>query len=91
MNTRPMARITVLTLLFFAGCLSLESTPVEAEEGTDAKNSVTMYRNRLGLPSLSRDPELDELARIRACEIAVQMSHTRPNGEAWYSEQGSVK
>ncbi len=46
---------------------------------------VNAYRNRLGLPSLSRDPELDELARIRACEIAVQMSHTRPNGEQWYS------
>nr|WP_081794726.1 CAP domain-containing protein [[Eubacterium] cellulosolvens] len=56
------------------------------QDGADQQEQlVNAYRNQLGLNSLTRDPQLDAAATIRAREIAVQMSHTRPNGSQWYS------
>lgn len=36
-----------------------------------------------GLSALAYDYQLEEVARIRAAEIAVSFSHTRPDGRSW--------
>lgn len=44
---------------------------------------VNAYRAQNGLPALRRDPVLDQAAAVRAAEIAVKFSHTRPDGRHW--------
>ena len=38
-----------------------------------------------GLKKLTYDYELEDTAMLRAVEIAVSFSHTRPSGEPWYT------
>ncbi len=38
-----------------------------------------------GLSELKYDKNLEEIAKARAAEIAIQFSHTRPDGGSWYT------
>ncbi len=42
-------------------------------------------RKKEGLPALTKRTDIEKLAGIRAKELSVEFSHTRPNGEAFYS------
>lgn len=46
-------------------------------------DEVNAERANAGLGTLRVDPELTRAARVRAGEIAVKFSHTRPDGSAW--------
>jgi uncharacterized protein YkwD len=46
---------------------------------------VNKARSDNGLPPLSRNGSLDAAADVRSSEIAVQFSHTRPNGTDCFS------
>ena len=48
------------------------------------------YRAANGLGTLTVDPLLTTAAQIRAYEAAVSFSHTRPNGEQYYTVNSSV-
>lgn len=51
---------------------------------------VNAERARAGLGSLRADPELTRAACVRAGEIAVKFSHTRPDGSAWSTVSASA-
>ena len=42
-------------------------------------------REQQGLPPLTWDPELFMAGAIRAGELPILFSHTRPNGKQWYT------
>lgn len=44
-----------------------------------------------GLKKLTYDYELEDTAMMRAVEIAVSFSHTRPNGEHWYTAYSAYR
>ena len=46
---------------------------------------VNEQRAVAGLPALTWNDTLAESANIRATEIVVKWSHTRPDGSAWYT------
>ena len=46
---------------------------------------VNEQRAAAGLPALAWNDTLAESANIRATEIVVKWSHTRPDGSAWYT------
>lgn len=52
---------------------------------------VNEERLSLGLSALTVDPYLDSCAQLRAEEIKVSFSHTRPNGESCFSIIDSSK
>ncbi len=41
------------------------------------------WTTETGLGTLQYDPELEEVAKVRAQELTVSLSHTRPNGQKW--------
>ena len=43
----------------------------------------TTWTTETGLKTLKYDPELEKVAIVRAYEIAVSFSHTRPDGSKW--------
>lgn len=49
---------------------------------------VNQERANAGLDPLERTPELDAGAQVRAEEIPTTFSHTRPNGESFYTVYG---
>ena len=53
-------------------------------------SQTNSYRSSSGLGTLRTDPKLSIAAQIRAYEAAVQFSHTRPNGKAYYTVNESV-
>ena len=44
---------------------------------------VNREREKLGLSALREDAELNRAAAVRARELAVSFSHTRPDGTSW--------
>lgn len=51
---------------------------------------VNQHRANNGLSALTLDSTLSSAAAIRAQEITVSFSHTRPNGSAWYTVTSHV-
>lgn len=52
---------------------------------------VNEHRESLGLNALAWDEDMREAAEIRAAEATLNWSHTRPNGENWYTVSDLVK
>lgn len=48
-------------------------------------NLTNAERRKEGLPDLKWNPKLAEYARIRAEEVTVNLSHTRPDGSQWHT------
>jgi uncharacterized protein YkwD len=68
-------------------------TPTSEEQ--KVINLVNSERAKAGLPALKISPELQGVTDVRADEITMRFSHTRPNGESWdtaywYDLQGTV-
>lgn len=59
--------------------------PVLEAEEQNMVNLINQTRVENGLNELTLDADLYEIARIRADEITQSFSHTRPNGEPFYS------
>ena len=53
-------------------------------------NLINDIRIQEGLNALGWDPELYDVAQIRAEEASEYWSHTRPNGSEWYTVSKSV-
>ncbi|MBR0090755.1 MAG: hypothetical protein IJP92_03565, partial [Lachnospiraceae bacterium] len=53
--------------------------------GAEILSLTNAYRRSNGRSSLSDNPGWQEYADIRAREQALDYSHTRPNGEKWYT------
>ena len=66
----------------------------KAAERTDMAaevvRQVNAERAKARLSPLRVDAELTRAARVRAAEIAVKFSHTRPDGSAWSTVSGRV-
>ena len=65
-------------------------TPVQVQTPAQDKamavlNAVNTARAQYGLSPLAHDGGLQSCADIRANEIVVNFSHTRPDGSTWYS------
>lgn len=57
-----------------------------AEEYIDEVIELTnAERKKVGLPALSKRADVTEAAKVRAKEISVKFSHTRPNGESCFT------
>ena len=93
-----MRRFVCLLLALFLLCAAVPSpsfaastisVPVEGEKLYSAAfemlDLVNAERTARGIPALTMDPELLELAMTRAFETAVYWSHTRPDGTDCYS------
>ena len=84
----------LLALLLLCAAAPLQSAaantilvPVEAKklysEAFEMLDLVNAERTSRGIPALTMDPELLELAMTRAFETAVYWSHTRPDGTGY--------
>ncbi len=52
---------------------------------------VNEHRESLGLDALTWDEDMREAAEIRAAEATLNWSHTRPDGENWYTVSSLVR
>ena len=65
--------------------------PIQNDITYEVLNIINSIRANNGLTNLTMDNTLVEIASIRAKEITVNWSHTRPNGSEWhtiYAEYG---
>lgn len=88
-----------LNIIVFIFMIFLSITPVLASSNANVTVSgeynysyaaevlklVNEERQERGLSTLKMDSKLTALAMERAKELSIYYSHTRPNGEAWYS------
>jgi uncharacterized protein YkwD len=63
----------------------LGTSEVAAENALAVIERVNGERTSRGLPALVAADALQEAAQVRAQEIGVSMSHTRPDGNRWYT------
>ncbi len=61
------------------------------EEAYKVLTLVNEHRATLGLAALTWDEDMREAAEIRAAEATLSWSHTRPDGESWYTVSDLVK
>lgn len=61
-----------------------------SEYATEVANLVNQYRAEAGLAPLTLSPSLCEAAEIRAAELLISFSHTRPNGQPCVSTFDSL-
>ncbi|MCD7738462.1 MAG: CAP domain-containing protein [Lachnospiraceae bacterium] len=61
------------------------------EEAYRVLAMVNEHREEIGVSPLTWDEDMKEAARIRAAEATLSWSHTRPNGEPWYTVSSLVK
>lgn len=64
---------------------NLRSTAIEAYD------QVNDIREDYGLNTLSWDGKLEQVAKVRARECSQSFSHTRPNGEQWYTVNSKIQ
>ncbi|MCD7806825.1 MAG: CAP domain-containing protein [Lachnospiraceae bacterium] len=64
---------------------------VHYEEAYQVLAMVNEHREEVGVAALSWDEDMKEAAQIRAAEATLSWSHTRPNGQAWYTVSPLVK
>ena len=55
-------------------------TAVSHVSTTECYNTLNQYRKKVGKAALKRDANLEKYAEIRARELVVNFSHTRPDG-----------
>ena len=53
-------------------------------------NLTNKYRKELGLTELTVDKSLIDAAKVRAKEITVNWSHTRPDGSDWFTVNDAI-
>ena len=80
-----MKRIIKLLLSLILAGLFLFPLSVEASSEGDVLDLINEYRASAGLDAVTMDDELNGVAAIRAEECSQKFSHTRPNGQAWYT------
>ncbi|MCD8325859.1 MAG: CAP domain-containing protein [Lachnospiraceae bacterium] len=61
------------------------------EEAYKVLAMVNEHREEIGVSALALDEDMKEAAQIRAAEATLSWSHTRPDGEAWYTVSSLVK
>ena len=61
-----------------------------SEYATEVANIVNQYRAEAGLAPLTLSPSLCEAAEVRAAELLISFSHTRPNGQPCVSAFDSL-
>ena len=59
-------------------------------QALQAYNLVNDQRAAAGLGSLQWNENLETVANVRAEEASISFSHTRPNGNAWYSVNSAI-
>lgn len=57
----------------------------------EAYNDVNEIRANAGLNELKWDKNLETVASVRAKECSVKFSHTRPNGQQWYTVNSKIQ
>lgn len=57
---------------------------------SEVVRQVNAERAKAGLKSLRADEELTRAAQVRATEIVLKFSHTRPDGSAWSTVSSSA-
>lgn len=60
-------------------------------EALEAFNEVNEIRAEAGLDTLSWDKNLETVASVRAKECSQKFSHTRPNGQQWYTVNSKIQ
>ncbi len=59
-------------------------------EALRAYNLVNEQRAAAGLPALVWNSNLESVAAVRAQENSILFSHTRPNGQPWYTVNSAI-
>jgi uncharacterized protein YkwD len=78
------------------GVIIILDNPIPLSDGTEQSltyavfQEINFYRNRQGLKPLIWAEDLASAAEIRAEECELSWSHTRPNGEPWYTVNQSI-
>ena len=57
----------------------------------EAYNEVNEIRAEAGLDELKWDKNLESVANVRAKECSEKFSHTRPNGQQWYTVNSKIQ
>lgn len=60
-------------------------------DAIEAYNIVNEQRDAAGLNELDWNSSLEAAASVRAVESSQSFSHTRPNGQAWYTVNSNVQ
>lgn len=72
-----------------AGSLSVTGTK-DYDKAGETLTLLNEKRAEAGLSSLTMTGDLTEAAMLRAAEISVDFSHTRPNGDSFYSVNDNI-
>ena len=56
----------------------------------DMHNAVNKERKKAGVPPLEWSDRIHRAARVRAKEITVNYSHTRPDGSSWFTVDDEI-
>ena len=67
-----------------------DSSEAALAAATTAFNIVNQKRSAAGLSILNWNDQLTQAALVRAKEIVDVFSHSRPNGDAWYTVDSTV-
>ena len=65
--------------------------PASSDLAAQVIDEVNAERAKYGLSALKTDAELTRAACIRAYEIVLSFSHTRPNGESWSTVSSAAR
>lgn len=78
--------LMMMVAMAFPSCAETSTdSAVLMNEAVAAFNSINEVRKQNGLSELRWMNELDPATMTRAEECAVNMSHVRPDGSAWYT------
>ncbi len=69
---------------------SSDDTASLRSEALRAYNLVNEQRERAGLETLAWDSNLEGTSDVRARELEVSFSHTRPDGSPWYTVNSDI-
>ena len=74
--------------------IALNGNPVSTElrnMALSAYEQTNMVREENGLNGLMWDGNLETVANVRSKEIPKNFSHTRPNGQPWYTVNSKIQ
>lgn len=75
---------TLVVAVFLTVMTSMSAFAQNATEAT-ILDKVNQIRTSYGLSTLRYDASLENASSVRASEITVKFSHTRPDGSDWYT------
>ena len=83
------AIISLVTMML----IGIFSFPVVARASSEDEvlAQINAYRSSEGLCELSMNTDLCTVASVRAAECSERFSHTRPNGQAWFTVSDLTK